>query len=144
EIGIDRLGFASADVFTELKERLIQQEELQYASGFEKGTVEERTEPERLFNGAKSLISVAIAYPSRIPSPPTSRKRERRGMCCRASWREDYHHVLRRRLQKLADVLQEKSAAFDYNSMVDTGELNDAAVAERAGVGFPGKNTLLI
>src|SRR5699024_207975 len=144
EIGIDKLGFASADVFTELKERLIQQEELQYASGFEKGTVEERTEPERLFNGAKSIISVAIAYPSRIPNPPKSKKGERRGIFCRASWGEDYHHVLRRRLQKLADFIQEKSAAFDYKIMVDTGELNDAAVAERAGVGFPGKNTLLI
>src|SRR5699024_10029403 len=94
EIGIDKLSFASADVFTELKERLIQQEELQYASGFEKGTVEESKEPVRLFNGVKSIISVAIAYPSRIANPPKSKKGERRGIFCRASWGEDYHHVL--------------------------------------------------
>ena len=64
KIGIDKIGFASADPFTELKERLIQQERLGYASGFEKGTPEERSEPERLFTKAKSIISIALAYPS--------------------------------------------------------------------------------
>lgn len=144
EIGIDKIGFASADVFTELKERLIVQKELEYASGFEKGTVEERTEPERLFPGAKSIISIALAYPSRIENPPKSKKGERRGIFCRASWGLDYHHVLKDRLNKLAAFIQEKQEAFECKIMVDTGELNDSAVAERAGIGFSGKNTLLI
>src|SRR5699024_10654928 len=48
EIGIDKVGFASADVFTELKERLKRQQELKYQSGFEKGSIEERTDPKRL------------------------------------------------------------------------------------------------
>lgn len=144
EIGIDKIGFASADVFTELKERLIRQQEAGYASGFEKGTVEERTEPERLFSGAKSIISIALAYPSRIQNPPKGKPGERRGIFARASWGIDYHIVLRERLNKLASYIEERHPEFRCQSMVDTGELSDKAVAERAGVGFVGKNTLLI
>ncbi len=144
EIGIDKIGFASADVFTELKERLIRQEEAGYASGFEKGTVEERTEPERLFTGAKSIISIALAYPSRIQNPPKGKPGERRGIFARASWGTDYHVVLRERLNKLAAFIEARHPEFRCQSMVDTGELSDKAVAERAGVGFVGKNTLLI
>ena len=143
-IGIDKIGFASADVFTELKDRLIQQKESGYASGFEKGTVEERTEPGRLFTGAKSIISIAIAYPSRIINAPKSKKGERRGIFCRASWGTDYHVVLRDKLEQLHRFIEEKHPEFRSRIMVDTGELNDGAVAERAGIGFSGKNTLLI
>ena len=144
ENGIDKIGFASVDVFTELKQRLIEQEKLQYASGFEKGSVEERTEPKRLMDGAKSIISIALAYPSRIPNPPKSKKGERRGIFCRASWGIDYHHVLRDRLENLAKYIQSKVPSFTYKIMVDTGELSDRAVAERAGIGFSGKNTMII
>ena len=70
KIGIDKIGFASADVFTELKQRLMEREKLNYASGFEKGSVEERTEAKQLMDGAKSIISIALAYPSKINNPP--------------------------------------------------------------------------
>src|SRR5699024_3212013 len=143
-IGIDKIGFASADVFTELKERLIQQEESGFASGFEKGTMEERTEPKKLLPVAKSIISIALAYPSRIQNPPKSKKGERRGIFCRASWGEDYHVVLRKKLNQLYAFIEEMYPEFYGRVMVDTGELNDGAVAERAGVGFAGKNTMLI
>lgn len=144
EIGIDKIGFASAGVFTELKQRLIEREKLNYSSGFEKGSVEERTEPERLMDGAKSIISIALAYPSKINNPPKSKPGERRGIFCRASWGIDYHHVLRERLEKLAEYIQTRVPQFSYKTMVDTGELSDRAVAERAGIGFSGKNTMMI
>lgn len=144
EIGIDKIGFTSADIFEELKARLKRQEQLGYQSGFEKGTIEERTEPKRLFPGAKSIISIALAYPSRIKNPPKSTKENRRGIFCRASWGMDYHYVLRDRLEKLAAFINEKVPNFESKVMVDTGELSDRAVAERAGIGFSGKNTLII
>lgn len=144
EIGIDQIGFASADVFTELKARLHAREGLSYDSGFEKGSIEERTEPRRLMDEAQSIISIAIAYPSRIPSPPKSTKEERRGIFCRASWGMDYHHVLRDRLEKLMEFIQLKVPEVQCKIMVDTGELSDRAVAERAGIGFSGKNSFII
>ncbi|NAP01551.1 DUF1730 domain-containing protein, partial [Halomonas sp. MG34] len=106
KIGIDKIGFASADVFGELKERVRRQQELSYQSGFEKGTVEERTEPERLLPEAKSIISIALAYPSRMKGAPRSTKEERRGLFARASWGTDYHVVMRDRLEKLATFIK--------------------------------------
>lgn len=144
EIGIDKIGFASADVFSELRERLRRQQELNYQSGFEKGTLEERTEPERLLPEAQSIISIAISYPSRIKNAIRSTKEERRGIFARASWGTDYHVVLKERLEKLETFIKEKVPEATSRIMVDTGELSDRAVAERAGIGFSGKNTSII
>ncbi|MEC5423761.1 tRNA epoxyqueuosine(34) reductase QueG [Virgibacillus sp. C22-A2] len=144
EIGIDKIGFASADVFGELKERLKRQQDLSYQSGFEKGSIEERTEPERLLPEAQSILSIAIAYPSKMKDAPKGTKEERRGIFARASWGLDYHVVLRDRLEKLAAFIKEKVPEVQNKLMVDTGELSDRAVAERAGIGFSGKNTSII
>lgn len=144
EIGIDKIGFAAVDVFTELKDRLIINEQKQYASGFEKGSVEERTEPKQHLDEAKSIIAIALAYPTRIIDPPKSTKEDRRGIFARASWGQDYHIVLRERLESLAAFIKEKNPDFTYKIMVDTGELSDGAVAERAGIGFNGKHTMII
>ncbi|WP_087973403.1 tRNA epoxyqueuosine(34) reductase QueG [Oceanobacillus rekensis] len=144
QIGIDKIGFASADVFGELKERLRRQQELNYQSGFEKGTLEERTEPKRLLPEAQSIISIAVAYPSRMKNAPKSTKEERRGLFARASWGIDYHVALRERLEKLSRFIQERVPDVVNKVMVDTGELSDRAVAERAGIGFSGKNTSII
>lgn len=143
-IGVDKIGFASADPFTTLKSRLKVQEENNYQSGFEKGTIEERTEPERLLPEAKSIISIALAYPSKMKGAPRSVKGDRRGIFCRASWGEDYHHILRRKLEALQAFILEKDPNAKCVSMVDTGELSDRAVAERAGIGWSGKNCSII
>lgn len=143
-IGIDKIGFASADPFLTLKERLKTQQELGYQSGFEESDIEKRTEPERLLPGAQSIIAIALAYPSRMKHPPKWSKDERRGKFCRASWGRDYHHVLRDRLQKLEGFIIERVPDAEMRSMVDTGELSDRAVAERAGIGWSGKNCAII
>lgn len=144
KIGIDKIGFAAADVFGELKERLKRQQALGYQSGFEKGSIEERTEPGRLLPEAQSILSIAIAYPSRMTDNPKGTKQDRRGIFCRASWGTDYHVILKERLEKLAAFINEKVPEASTKSMVDTGELSDRAVAERAGIGFSGKNCSII
>lgn len=143
-IGINEIGFASVSPFHALKARLEEQQERGYASGFEKGTVEERTEPKRLMPEAESIIAIALSYPTRIKNKLPNRKGERRGMFARASWGTDYHDVLREKLEQLAEFLKERIPSFQYKIMVDTGELSDRAVAERAGIGFSGKNTMII
>lgn len=143
-IGIDEIGFTTADIFTEMKERLRRQQELKYQSGFEKGSIEERTEPKRLLPEAQSIISIAVAYPSRMEKTPRGTKGDRRGIFARASWGIDYHVALRERLDKLGEYIKARVPDAIIKSMVDTGELSDRAVAERAGVGFSGKNTSII
>jgi epoxyqueuosine reductase len=143
-IGIDKIGFASASPFIELKERLVRQQELGYQSGFEEPDLDKRTTPELVLPQAKSIIAIALAYPSKLKDAPRSTRSERRGIFCRASWGQDYHDVLRDRLRKLEAFLQERVPTCKVKSMVDTGELSDRAVAERAGIGWSGKNCAII
>lgn len=143
-IGIDKIGFGSVDPFTQMKARLKAQQDKNYQSGFEKGTIEERTEPAMHLTGAESIISIALAYPSRMRERPENNKGARRGNVCRASWGVDYHVVLNDKLNQLHTYLEERIPGFRSKIMVDTGELPDRAVAERAGIGFSGKNCSII
>ncbi|RRN70880.1 tRNA epoxyqueuosine(34) reductase QueG [Peribacillus simplex] len=144
EIGIDKIGFTSATAFAELKARLIRQQELDYQSGFEEGDIEKRVRPELIFEKPQSIISIALAYPSKLKDAPQSTKGERRGIFCRASWGTDYHTVLRNKLQLLEGFIKDKVPGAVVKSMVDTGELSDRAVAERAGIGWSAKNSMII
>ncbi|SER11311.1 tRNA epoxyqueuosine(34) reductase QueG [Piscibacillus halophilus] len=144
EIGVQKIGFTSTDTFETLKQRLMVQQSLSFHSGFEKGTIEERTTPTKLMPKAQSIISIALAYPSRMKDAPKSRKGDRRGIFARASWGKDYHDVLREKLNLIGEFLQKKLDGVACKAMVDTGELSDRAVAKRAGVGFVGKNCSLI
>ncbi len=144
EIGIDKIGFTSVSPFSELKERLIRQQELGYQSGFEEPDIEKRTNPGLLLPQAKSIIAIALAYPSKLKNAPKSTRLDRRGIFCRASWGHDYHRVLRDRLFKLEQFLLDRVPEARTKSMVDTGELSDRAVAERAGIGWSGKNCATI
>lgn len=143
-IGIDKIGFTTAAPFLELKNRLRRQQELGYQSGFEESDIEKRTEPVILLDQAESIISIAIAYPSKMKDSPKGRIGERRGIFARASWGMDYHIVLREKLKLLEAYISEKMPNAKMRSMVDTGELVDRAVAERAGIGWSGKNCSII
>lgn len=143
-IGIDKIGFTTAAPFRELKNRLVRQQELGFQSGFEEKDLDKRTEPALLLNQAESIIAIAIAYPSRMENAPRGKKGERRGIFCRASWGTDYHTVLRERLKLLETFIMEQVPSAKLRSMVDTGELADRAVAERAGIGWSGKNCSII
>jgi epoxyqueuosine reductase len=143
-IGVDKIGFASADPFLQLKNRLLTQQELGFQSGFEEPDIEKRVNPDKLLQGARTIISIALAYPAKMTNSPKNTREERRGVFCRASWGKDYHDVLRERLRKIEQFLQERVPEARMISMVDTGELSDRAVAERAGIGWSGKNCAII
>ena len=144
EIGIDKIGFTTANTFGEMKNRLLRQQELNYQSGFEEPDIEKRVNPVLIVPEARSIISIALAYPSKLKNPPQSKRGERRGIFCRASWGTDYHTVLRKKMALLEEFLKEKAPEVVIKSMVDTGELVDRAVAERAGIGWSGKNCSII
>lgn len=143
-LGIDKIGVASADPFAELKERLIRHRELGHESGFEEPDLDKRTDPSLLLPEPRSILSIAVAYPSKLQNAPVSEPGKRRGILSRSAWGEDYHSALRRRLEKLAAWLKERVPEARLLSMVDTGALADRAVAERAGIGWSGKNCSII
>lgn len=143
-IGIDKIGFTTAAPFRELKNRLKRQKQLGYQSGFEEKDIDKRTTPTLLLDDAESIIAIAVAYPSKMSDAPKGKRGERRGIFCRASWGMDYHIVLREKLRQLEQFIQVAVPSAKLRSMVDTGELVDRAVAERAGIGWSGKNCSII
>ncbi|WP_100371845.1 tRNA epoxyqueuosine(34) reductase QueG [Bacillus sp. FJAT-45037] len=143
-IGVDKIGFTTADPFLSLKDRLLTQQELGFQSGFEEPNIDKRVDPTQNLDEARTIISIALAYPSKLKNAPKNTKEARRGIFCRASWGKDYHDVLRDRLQKIEQFILEKVPKARAVSMVDTGALSDRAVAERAGIGWSGKNCAII
>ncbi|WP_436965814.1 tRNA epoxyqueuosine(34) reductase QueG [Staphylococcus shinii] len=143
-IGIDSIGFTTADPFDEMKQKLVDYHAKGYASGFEESDIALRTEPTLTLPTARSIIAIAVGYPNKLKGAPKSTRGDRRGMFARASWGQDYHSIMRKRLDKLADYLRDRVDGVEIQSMVDTGALSDRAVAERAGLGYVGRNGFVI
>lgn len=147
-LGIDKIGFTTAEPFDYLKASLQEQKEAGHTSGFEHTDIEERLYLEKTFDGPQSIISIALAYPTKIHEEIP--KDEKRGQFARASWGIDYHDILRDRLNKLIVFIQSRASIWQqegqwrFAPQVDTGELVDVAVAQRDGLGFIGRNGLLI
>jgi len=145
EIGIDKIGFTHAEPFYDLEDSIREQHKKGHQSGFEHKVLEERIYPELIFDRPKSIISIALAYPSEIKNEPKRIRGERRGEFARASWGRDYHFVLQNHIDELIEYMRVLlGEEAEFKPMVDTGELIDVAVAARAGIGFIGRNGLLI
>lgn len=147
-LGIDKIGFTTAEPFAELKESLVAQKAAGHTSGFEHPNIDERLYPELTFENPQSIIAIALAYPTKIHEKVP--RDEKRGQFARASWGIDYHDILKDRLTKLIHFIEEiaedekETGNWRFAPQVDTGELVDVAVAQRAGLGFIGRNGLLI
>ncbi|WP_458120221.1 tRNA epoxyqueuosine(34) reductase QueG [Paenibacillus sp. Z6-24] len=143
-LGIDDIGFTTADPFLFLKEVLEEHRRKGYESGFEEPDLEKRINPSLTLEGARSIIAISVTYHSKMENPPRSEPGQYRGIMARSAWGRDYHHVLRDRMQRLEDFIHERVPEARIESMVDTGALSDRAVAQRAGIGFFGKNCAVI
>ena len=143
DIGISKIGFTTADDFDYLEKSLRLAVEEGRNSGFEHKNIEERIKPKLSLDSAKTIISIAVAYPHKLKQQP-QKTAYKRGKFTPNSWGLDYHYVLQDKLDRLAKGIEELTADFEYKGMVDTGALVDTAVAQRAGIGFIGKNGLVI
>jgi epoxyqueuosine reductase len=97
---------------------------------------ERRKHPERIVPEARSIVIVLDNYyhPERHPHPPRIAKYARG---------EDYHRATKRRLDQLAAWLIERGATV-ARPYVDAGPVPERELAQRAGLGWIGKNTMLI
>jgi epoxyqueuosine reductase len=109
--------------------------------GFLERRREEREDPRRVLPGARSVIAVAIVY-ARGEGAPAA---EGEGEVARYARGDDYHDVVGRRLESLAEALAPLAGhAVEALTYVDTGPVMERAHAARAGLGWIGKNTCLI
>lgn len=143
KIGISKIGFTTADDFDYLEKSLRLAVDEGRNSGFEHKNIEERIKPKLSLASAKTIISIAVAYPHKLKQQ-SQKTAYKRGKFTPNSWGLDYHYVLQDKLDRLAKGIEELTADFEYKGMVDTGALVDTAVAQRAGIGFIGKNGLVI
>lgn len=103
----------------------------------------ERIDPRRLLTGARSVVVVADRYArpgARAESLPGSA----RGRVAKYAQGRDYHDQMRKRLGLLVDRLRREYPGQGFRLFVDTGPVLEREHAARAGLGFVGKNTLLI
>src|SRR5262249_31916802 len=119
-----------------------------------------RADPAAILPGARTVISVALGYyrggwPDAAPpaaaeaAPPgapdaAGPHAPARGRIARYAWGRDYHKHLRKKLIRLADAIRALEPASRILAYVDTGPVLDRAWAERAGLGWIGKNTNVI
>ncbi len=104
-----------------------------------------RSRPQELIPGTLRVISVRMDYQPEIQSQSEKTLADRLiGFVSRYALGRDYHKLMRRRLQKLADRIQGQIGDFGYRAFVDSAPVLEKALARNAGLGWIGKHTNLI
>jgi epoxyqueuosine reductase len=100
-------------------------------------------DPEALLPGARTIVALGMAYAH--PEPGPTQEGALVGRVARYARGRDYHDVIPPRLRALAAQIGELAGGDTWSRVfVDTGPLVDRAAAERAGLGFVGKNTCVL
>jgi epoxyqueuosine reductase len=101
-----------------------------------------RNDPAQLLPNVRSIICVGLVYNG--PEPYSTRFADpERAWISRYAWGEDYHDIVRAKLEDLNRKLLEIEW-FDSRVCVDTAPLLERSLATRAGLGWIGKNTCII
>lgn len=105
---------------------------------------EKRWRPELLVENTQSIISVRMDYLHHKPAPRSVPHYPQQGVIARYAQGRDYHKTLRKRLQQFAEKIKSEVNELGYRAFVDSAPVLERAVAEQAGLGWIGKNTMLI
>jgi epoxyqueuosine reductase len=135
ELGIDVVGASPAQPYDETERHIRERRRrgLFARMRFTMAQPEVSCHPEKLLPGARTVVSAALAYYAPGPEP-----RPGEGRLPRYTW-TDHYAILRERLDALG-----RRIGGSYRVFVDANQHVDREGASRAGVGFYGKNTLLI
>ena len=141
DLGFAFIGMAKA-VFMEEEARKLEQwlqlgmhGQMSYmANHFDK-----RVDPSKLVPGAKSVISLLYNYhnPAKAEDPSAPQ-------ISQYAYGQDYHHVLKSKLRELVEHIRDNIGAVEGRVFVDSAPVLERDWAKRSGVGWVGKNTLLI
>jgi epoxyqueuosine reductase len=106
--------------------------------GYLERGLERRKDPRNLMKSAQSLLAVSIAYPRNIPDDGVSPR------YARYLYGPDYHDWMKEKLEALVVSLKEIFPSLEAKVCVDTSALLERTWAQFSGLGWIGKNTLLI
>ena len=96
--------------------------------------------PQHVLPGVRSLLVLGKVYRTADPAVPGHGQ----GRVSRYAWGRDYHEVIRQRLRQLARFHRRLTPDAQVRGVVDTAPLLEKEFARQAGLGWLGKNTLLL
>jgi len=100
---------------------------------------DKRLDPRVLFVGCKSVVSVLLNY-----FPTETQKDGEAPKISKYAYGEDYHFVIKRKLQELLDFIQQEVGEVEGRMFVDSAPVMDKVWAKKSGLGWIGKNSNLI
>jgi epoxyqueuosine reductase len=111
-----------------------------------------RGDPRSAMPGVRSVIVCALTYNSGLPRTAlafeeisATSQDAPQGWISRYAWGDDYHEVMRDKLEALREALRNHiSGPFECRTYTDAGPINERVLAKHAGLGWLGKNTLLL
>ena len=139
--GFSKVGFADSLPFYSEAERMAKWFSEGRAGPLDYLSPEKMLDPRFVFPSGKSAIVVFLPYarPDALPGGATGSLKLSRYL-----WGPDYHRILKSRLQGLLEYIQGLAPGTKGRACVDTAPLLERGLAVRAGLGWQGKNTLLI
>jgi epoxyqueuosine reductase len=143
EAGFDLVGVTGAEPLREGGERLREWQEAGMAAdmGYMHRPVELLSDPKKLQKSARSVVSLGVSYyPGDHPENEGGR-----GRVARYAWGRDYHEVIKARLFRLREELEEElGVRIKARGFTDAVPLLERSAAQHAGLGFFGRNSCLI
>ncbi|MBU1692965.1 MAG: tRNA epoxyqueuosine(34) reductase QueG [Verrucomicrobia bacterium] len=106
-------------------------------------SAERRARPGTVLPGARSVVALGCSYFVEWPDPALAQD-PWRGRMAAYAWGRDYHDVLLPRLQELGQFLSREARGVSWRAYTDTGPILERHFAAQAGLGFIGRNTLLV
>jgi len=147
ELGFDQAGITDTEL-AEAEGRLQQwlDEDRHGKMAYMAAHGTKRSRPGALVPGTRRVICVRMSYwPGGGALPPDAAlETPGAGYVARYALGRDYHKVLRKRLQKLADRIGEEVGPFGYRAFTDSAPVMEKPLAEKAGLGWIGKHTNLL
>ncbi|HET7478379.1 MAG TPA: tRNA epoxyqueuosine(34) reductase QueG [Rubrobacteraceae bacterium] len=143
EAGFDLVGVTSAEPLREGGERLREWQEARMAADmcYMQRPVELLSDPKKLQKSARSVVSLGVSYyPGDHPE-----NADGGGRVARYAWGRDYHVVIKERLYRLREELEKDlGVKVKARAFTDAVPLLERSAAQRAGLGFFGRNSCLI
>lgn len=147
-LGFDLCGILRPDKFPEL-ENTADWLARGYAGEMNYLFDSRRADPRTVLPGIRSVIVCLLNYNTEHPlstdAQPPNQDGEPRGWVSRYAWGDDYHEVLGEKLHALVALVRGRfHEPFEARPYVDTGPVQERVLAKYAGLGWLGKNTLLL
>lgn len=146
ELGFSAVGIADTDL-SEYETRLDQWlgEDRHGEMAWMAAHGRKRSRPEELHPGTRSIIVTRLDYlPEQAEDIESLIDQPDRAFVSRYALGRDYHKLIRKRLKKLAERIAEEVGPYNYRVFTDSAPVMEKPLAEKAGLGWIGKHTILL